>query len=431
MAKTYAEYVSPQGSDIIDWRSLAGELSESITGAIGTRSREREAFEAQRLSNEEKIRSYELGQNQTMNDLVLDGADEVKSLLWETNNAANEGLMTRADYNKIQSTVMSYWDNFANSAKSFDERMMNSMTRQNNGEASTFEGYLNEMHADLADLKNKKIYVSESGAIYLAKYDEDGNIIDQVDVRQINNPGNAMDNRLDLDKTINKTVETWGDWTIFEEGARGSSTTVTDLRANKEVYDRAKLSLIDSILTNSRSIAGVLVDNSPEYYDYYSSDSEKDRIIKDRVAFERRVSEAAGVDFSEEEFIKELEGRLILVERDETGVFQPVITDEQREAAEQIISDKIEIQVGRTEKGTTQRAPTYRVSGDDRDTDDSEGPYSVYPVIRTAWKEGDADLMNTVALDGYKFVFSNVENGKPAAHGFKVQRYRGMEDGKA
>ena len=43
MAKTYAEYVSPQGSDIIDWRSLAGELSESITGAIGTRSREREA----------------------------------------------------------------------------------------------------------------------------------------------------------------------------------------------------------------------------------------------------------------------------------------------------------------------------------------------------------------------------------------------------
>ena len=123
----YLGYVERDSPNVVDWNSLSGQINEKLKTAINTRSNERDAFAQTRKRNEDAINSYELGQNQRMNNLVLDFANEGRSLMYEWNKAADRGEMTRAEYNLRQNNLKDYQSSLANSAKTFDERSMKTL----------------------------------------------------------------------------------------------------------------------------------------------------------------------------------------------------------------------------------------------------------------------------------------------------------------
>jgi hypothetical protein len=406
-------------SQPIDWAALSGELGEKIDTAIGTRGREREAFASVSQQNEDLINSYEVGQNQTMNDLILDGANSGRDQIWKWNKMANDGEMTRSEFTKRQNALTSNWGSLANAAKTFDERTMKTLARQQPDENGVINGsglelYINKQHSEIADLKNKNVYINpESGTVYLAQYDDDGKMVSQRDVRQMNNPGNMLDNRVNLTTSVKAGTADWDEWSTFKEGVRGSSSTITDVRNNPS-FVSAKLALVDSILTNPRSIASVLVDNSDGDYQFYTlgEDGNRDKLdtkLQTALGKARRVAEASGVELDEQMFLEDTEKLMIETARDDTGVFQPQITDDQLEAARGYVSNEIEVQLGHEEKGTVKRAPRYYGTGGNETTPKNEGDYALYTEISDAWKmskqdpDRSANLLTNATGGRYRF----------------------------
>ena len=357
----YLGYKSDK-SKPIDWNNLAGDIGETINTPIGTRSKEREYFDEIQQKNAEIINNYELGQNPTMNNIVLNGVDVGRELGMTWNKMANEGQMTRSEYTKRQNTLSNSFSSLANTAKSFDERATKVLARQQSVEGkkpagSGYEAYMNSSWSEIADLKNKSLYISEKGTMYLASYNENGEIIDKKDVRQMNNPQNMLDNRVDLNTAVTSGTKGWKEWEQRIEESRGKTTTTTDVRNNEMAFTTAKEDLISSILTNSRAITSVLVDNSDGKYYFYSTPEEKKANIEKAKEKAIRVAELSNVKFDEKKFNEEIESLMIESRLDDgTGVTQPYPTDEQTKRARDIVSNTIEISIGHKESGTSARA---------------------------------------------------------------------------
>ena len=419
----YLGYVERDSPNVVDWNSLSGQINEKLKTAINTRSNERDAFAQTRKRNEDAINSYELGQNQRMNNLVLDFANEGRSLMYEWNKAADRGEMTRAEYNLRQNNLKDYQSSLANSAKTFDERSMKTLERQQpdengNTAGSGFELWNNRDYSEIANLKNKKTYINpETGVVYLAEYDEAGNIISQRDVREMNNPGNMMDNRVNVSAAVQNGTKNWKDWTTFTEIGQGGTRTITDARANL-AFEDAKNRLIGSVLANARSQASVLVDNSDGDYEFYASEKERDSKIELALDNARAVAKEAGLVLDEDMFREEKMKTMILAERDETGVVQPIITPEQLKAARGYVSDEIEMQIGRSEKGTSKSTPKYYSGGVVTTTTTGDG--DLYPTLIKAWKTGGADGAATLSAKTGDDTYFKWEKGGLQTYKYKV-----------
>lgn len=153
-------YEAQEGSGFVEFSKLFGDLGASVTDAINTRQKERDAFSQITQENEQKINEYELGQNQTMNDLIMDGANNIRNQMYDWNKAADEGRMTRADYKRRQNNVMSYWKMLSESAKNYDTRSMEILNRQQPDEngvvpGSGFELFANQKYLEIADREGK------------------------------------------------------------------------------------------------------------------------------------------------------------------------------------------------------------------------------------------------------------------------------------
>jgi len=403
----YLGYTAP--TTTVDWASLTGELGEKIDEAVGTRGRERAAFDATFQENEDIVNDYEMTQNQTLNTFISNSADQTRDIMYEWNQMAKRGEITQAEYKQRMNNAMSYNGMLASATKTFDERSKEFFNRQQTGEGSGFELFMNTEFSNIADLKNKEMYTNpDSGKMYMVTRDENGNITSQLDVRQMNNPGNLIDNTVDLDNIITEGTKGWADITTWRNLGAGSTSTITDIRQGP-IYENAKNHLIKSVLSNPRSTSGVLVDNGGgvqtdvdgnvtyQNYEYYSTDEQRDELIKANIA----DAEAAGISTTYEE----QEQYMILATKDDTGTWQPELTSEQEEAARQFVDDAIEIKQGRKESGT----PYYKPTKSSSTTDDKNNRWARYATIEEGWTSGDDAQLNGAVLPGFQLKTSGDE----------------------
>ena len=87
----------------IDWMGLTTKLGEDIQYAVDTRKRERAAFDEQATTTEQEISQYEGGQNQKFSELVFNGVDKGRDLIYDWTSKAKRGEMTRAELKDEQS----------------------------------------------------------------------------------------------------------------------------------------------------------------------------------------------------------------------------------------------------------------------------------------------------------------------------------------
>jgi hypothetical protein len=129
----------------IDWMGLTTKLGEDIQYAVDTRKRERAALDEQAKTVEKEINTYEGGQDQKFSELVFNGVDKGRDLVYEWTNAAKRGEMTRAELKLRMNNLSEGLSGFAKSAKDFDARMVEILNRQNSGEAGKLEAYKNNV----------------------------------------------------------------------------------------------------------------------------------------------------------------------------------------------------------------------------------------------------------------------------------------------
>jgi hypothetical protein len=306
---------------------------------------------------------------------------------------------------------MDNWNQFAVTAKTYDERMQEIFKNQQPNEKGEIKGSALELEranelAQYQDLKNKELIIDDqNGKVYLGKLNN--GLLDPTsitDIRSLNNFSNIIDNKIQLANLVDEGTKNWKSFKI-ENGV----TTTNDIRQNKDAYAKAKATLINGILSNNNSIASVLTDYTQDEYDYYlNNDDFKSRVEK-RIKSEndaRQFNNKPPMNKEEtEKFIESQKSKFILLEHDDQGVLQPILTEEQSKAAFNAVDNEIEIRMG---KEVFKDEPYRGGSGGGGGSDEKEKPISdiakrVYGATKMSDKNEAAKQMSIAS--GGKYVF--------------------------
>jgi hypothetical protein len=403
----YGTYIP---TELPDFAKLTDGLIGKINTIGATRQAEKDSLdnmmnEANALMNQEEIYS-----TQNLQEFVLAGAETGRSLISQWNKDLKAGILDPKEYKNRMNNIKDGWAMLANSAKTFDKTNQELQDRQAPGKdgkmpaGSEFEQYLSQMHAEIGDLKNKRAFFDPlTGKPYTARITDQG--IDQSTMTpsvRFALPNNLFDNRLDVDALVTSGTAGMKDWKI-ESG----NETINSPLENKATT-KAIISLQQGILSNDRYVSQVLAHYSANDYDYYKTDAERQSKVLAMADTDIRARKLSGKpDYTKEELDKlysDLDKKLIFVKPDNTGVYQPIITEDQRKEAEQIVLDKIYSNIG-YEK--TLDEPQYR-GGGNNDKKVKETPTTPGKAY-DAWVNKDADLLSR--LSGNKYKFKWVEGG--------------------
>jgi len=327
----------------LDWGKLTSGLVKTIQGIGAEREAQRQALDQLQSDNAKILQNTELGKSQTFNQLILAGSNDGREAMMEWNRQLKDGQLKPVEYRNKINSLMDSWSTFANVAKSYDQQMQAALKRQQDGDASAFETFNNEVLANFGDLKNKQGKVDrESGVYMIGQLNPDG-LFDPTTVRDpraLAKPGNMMDNRIKLQEIVADSTKSWEGW-INEVGA----TTTAGKLANPAVV-KARTQLAKSIAPNERAMASVLTDNTDDEYDFYINQGQFESKLQEKIELQNEVNRNLGkapLSGAElDKFKQAIAERLIFVSPDDQGVNQPRLTERQKDAAMATIYDAID-----------------------------------------------------------------------------------------
>lgn len=408
------EYAGYQSGTPIDWAGATEKLISKYKTIEKSREAERESLDELQRINSKILQDAELGKSPSTNQKILEGTDLGRNKLFEWNKALKSGELSPKEYKRNINNLMDSWNQFATSAKSYDQRMQEVFNRQQPDKdgkvlASAFDLEVNSDLAELQDLRDKAWAIDDSGVMNLAKV-KDG-IIDPtsiVDFRSINKIPNMIDNRVDVDGMLDAGTKNWKTFRI-ENG----NQVVEDIRQNKDAYTKAKANLTKAILNNDRAVASVLTDNTDGEYDFYKSDDDLKSKLNKRIETENYARKLKGQpelnDKELNEFINNQKDKFILRIKDDQGIWQPMPTQKQYEEAEKTIDNGIEIRMG---KEVNYDEPYRGGDGGDGGSKEEKNKKEIKPTtlatkVFNAWRNNDANALSQAS--GGKLVFKYVK----------------------
>lgn len=390
--KDYSTYIPAGG---VDWAKLTNDIVGKVN-AIGTsRQAEKDALDLMMTDANALMNKEELYSSQKLQEFVLAGADSGRQQIAQWNADLKNGILSPKDYRNRMNNIKDGWATLANSAKTYDKANQEFMDRQlvdpklGFSTGSGLEQYQAEIFAEVGELGDKRVFFDPiTGKPYTAKITPEG--IDpntMTPTFRYAAPNNFFDNNIDVNAII-----TAGTKDLESYKLESGRETISDPLQNPATANAVVL-LKNSILSNPRYIAQVLDRYSGVDYDYYRTDAEKDNKVLsmlDTKIEARKLSGAA--EYTDEEIDKlkkDLGEQLILVRADNTGVYQPVISDKQREIADKFILDKIKSQI-EYEKALDE--PNYGGGGGgNKKDDDNIDPY-LYEIHDAFMKGGTVEL---------------------------------------
>jgi hypothetical protein len=346
------EYAGYKPTDIIDWAGLTGKVADKITAISKDReARKQELDDIMLASQKELSKGVDL-KNQSLQNVLIDGADQGRTLLNKWNADLKNGTLDPKSYKQKITNLNDYWLSLAGSAQTYDQRYEEVMSRQKpdeNGKiaGSSLELELASRFGAATELKNKKIRIGEDGMVFLAEVDPNtGEIIrDITDTKSLNRPENMIVNRVYVNSEVEDMMKGFKANTDIQALARGGSKAITSIKAN-DWYKESKARIASTIAPNSnpRAQLSVLVDNGaipdPEYYE---TESEKQQKLEEIIAQEQAIKKSVGKDLTEAD-IDAIELRLIKLSSQD-GIVNPVLTKKQQELAIQTVEQTVDMSV--------------------------------------------------------------------------------------
>jgi hypothetical protein len=402
----YYGYLPP--SQTLDLGKLTADLSKTISGIGERRTLEKEELDKIQTDNAKIIRDTELGKSQTFQTMTLNGAQGGVQKLNEWNKMLKAGQLSPKEYKQRMNTMMENWGTFANTVKTYDARMAEIQKQQQDGNASGIAVSSNEYFAQMSSLKDKQVFIDESGNMSMGKVDPNTGQLDPQSVESFRSmalPNNMVFDKVPLDKTVNDTVKLWKPY-IEENGL----STIESVKSNKDLA-RKMADLTGGLTSNPRLTASILVDNTGSGYDVYFGQEDFNNKLGSMIQTEneaRRISGEGPMSQAEQsEFAKEASGKLIEMRKDSTDTYQPVITEDQLARAKEAIEVAVSLQLGF--KSTQDELP--RPAKGDSSTEKPKNLDNAEVLsIRKAWANGDVEALRS--LSGGKYFFKYAGDNK-------------------
>jgi hypothetical protein len=354
MAIEYAGFVPTQA---INWAELSEDLAGKVYQVGEERQKKRDALDKIATDNQKLLAEFEPGKNQSLRELTLRGADQGRVLIKQWNDQLKAGIISPTDYKNKMNNLMESWGVFAKSAKSYDERYLEVMSRQQPGEdgkvaASAYEvDVLTREFGDMSDLSNKTTHFDNDGRVYMATTDKNtGQIIGDVyDVRTMSYPNNIFANRVYVDDQVNDVVKNWDTKTLFEKAAKGGELTIESAK-NQDSYKIMAERLANTIApdNNPRAQVSILIDNGViQNPIYYKNDNEYETVKNQAINKLIQEKKSAGIEKTEptKEELDIIELSIIKNQQGADGIINPVLTKKQRDEARERVKQSVDIQL--------------------------------------------------------------------------------------
>ena len=388
----------------IDWAKQMNSLSGTISGIGERREKEKEYLDQLKTDNIKTIQTSDAFSSQNFGQMMLASSQEGVTTIKQWNDALKRGELDPKQYKQNMNNLMESWGTLGNSIKSFDAKNAELQKRLQDGTASKASIEAAEYFARMGDIKNMKVFIDPSnGNVSTGRLDPNtGQVIpDTIEsAKTMADPSNAVFDKVELDKAVNDTTKLWKDY-VIENGV----TTLTDL-TKRPGFANKLADLTGALTSNNRMTLSILQDNMDEGYTTYYTSKDRDQILMGMIQKENEARryqdkpELAGEDF--EAFVQEAENKLIPMQKDASGVYQPMISEEQKDRAKKAIEASIELQLGFK---SLQDEPKSIGGGGSATVKNEDKPdyYKTASDVRTAWINGDVDALSS--LSGGKYLF--------------------------
>ena len=399
-------------TESVDWSKAIGGLYTTVKGI--EEGREELKLELDQIKND-NINTVQQADNfssQTFQQMMLGASQDAVSIIKSWNDALKRGELDPKQYKQNMNNLMVNWGTLGNNIKSFDSKNADIQKQIQDGTLSELSVDAAEYFSRSADLKNLKVFVDPSnGGVNTGRLDAaTGQVIpDTIESSKTTGDlSNAVFPKIDLTSEVKKVVDSFG-IVVQEDGI----TTVTDATRNPRFA--AKLADITGSLTNNdRYAASILRSSVGDGYKSYYTEQDRQSLLMQAVERQNQIldyqdkSRLAGEEL--DAFLQEAEGKLIPMKKDSSGVYQPMITEEQRDRAKKAIEDTVFSQIDFKSLQDEPRAPGGGGGGGGSvKAEDKPEYYKTAADVRKAWIDGNVNKLSS--LSGGKYIFQKTGKG--------------------
>lgn len=364
-----------------DWGKIGTDLFDKYNKVKEERKAEREKIDNDFTEAFAKIGDYEQTTDQSLNELVARGANDIRDAFKTQYDLLKKGAINMSDYKLFKGTTSADWSSFNKAVKSFGSNIENAQKLITEGKMSGFGQYNMLNYSKLGDLKYAKIMPNpQTGRLYLAHVDpKTGTIASENDVYSPSamlTAGNLVDLKVDINDGVSTFLKRVADYGGVVDLGGGKIKVTEDARKNP-AYQEALTAQVKSLTHDARSTSSILFDYIGGYK-FYKSESEKKELMSQGLS----------------------EDKLIKVDRN-NGVYEPVPTAKQTEEARTYTKNQIEVGVGRKEQMTQGYAP-QRAEKVDKPSDREEKDFAAIIQAQEAFESlrtlGDKSPYATLLL---------------------------------
>lgn len=389
----------------IDWAKQMNSLSGTISGIGERREKEKEYLDQLKTNNIKTIQTSDAFSSQNFGQMMLASSQEGVSIIKQWNDALKRGELDPKQYKQNMNNLMESWGTLGNSIKSFDAKNADLQKKLQDGTASKASVEAAQYFARMGDIKNMKVFIDPSnGNVSTGRLDPStGQVIpDTIDsAKTTADPSNAVFDKVKLDEAVSDITKLWKPY-VMEQGVK----TLTDL-TKRPGFSNKLADVVGSLTSNDRMVLSILGDNTSDDYQTYYTEQDRQSLLMEAIQKENKarqyqdLPELSGEDL--DAFVQESEKLLIPMKKDSSGVYQPMISDEQRERAEKAIMDTISLQL---EFKSLEDEPKASGGGGGSSTvknEDKPEYYKTAADVREAWVDGDVNALSS--LSGGKYLF--------------------------
>lgn len=348
-------------NSVIDWAGITKQVSDRITKEQDRRENLKAELETTYNNQLDALNDYQQGLDVEANAFMMQQIQNHKAFLKQNHDLMKAGLRSVNDNKLIQTNVSNTWKRLNSAMKGHQEAFQKFSESGKTGDLA-----LAEFLADSINVKDKQIYLSETGEGYLAAVDDKG-VIDKSSLQAIRSIEQVQASEWDSIDVNAAVLKDANGAAIWKEAF--ATMDIEDVRQNPE-FKEWKENTITKSLNNDQRLFSVLTDYMG--YDYtYNPD--------------------------------EVDENTVLLKKDKNNGFPtPELSPEQKQKAREAYGNALEMALGRKE---TYKAPkTYKPS--DSEKKRQKDASSLYD-ISTRMIQGDSTAFGQV--EGQKYITTDAE----------------------
>jgi len=335
-------------TESVDWSKALGGLYTTVKGIEEGREELKLELDQLKTDNIKAVQQADNFTSQTFGQMMLGASQNGVSTIKSWNDALKRGELDPKEYKQRMNSLMENWGALANNVKSFDTKNAEIQKQLQSGEISKASVEAGEYFARMGDLKNLQVFIDPStGLVSTGRLDSaTGQVIpDTIESSKTTGDlSNLIFNKTNIDQSVAETTKVWKDYMVEND-----ITTISDLRQRDEFASKMA-DLTGALTSNNRMTLSILMDNMDEGYTTYYTSADRESKLIDMLERENQKrayqNKAKLSDDDLDEFIKNAEGKLIPMQKDASGVYQPMISEAQKDRAKKTIESAVALQLG-------------------------------------------------------------------------------------